>query len=175
MTRLFLFQLAEQAAETFLPSFKAAISVDWDFTTVHINKNSMAGVKADLVRPLSVHGSFALRSRNSNRSSISPHAVVLISNPSSFSPFAGSLRFLRKAPLGHRVRLRVHISSLHRERRDEPTRADISLLSLSSPSMIAVTTPRASSLAPTSLRSTPTSTISSISLRLTPGKSLLFF
>ncbi|KAL7415240.1 glycosyl hydrolase catalytic core-domain-containing protein [Mrakia frigida] len=40
--------MCHQAAETFLPGFKAAISVDWDFTTVHINKNSMDGVRADL-------------------------------------------------------------------------------------------------------------------------------
>lgn len=38
----------DQAAETYLTPFKDAISRDWDFTNIHINKNSMAGVKLDI-------------------------------------------------------------------------------------------------------------------------------
>jgi len=40
--------MCKQAAETWLKQFSQQISTDWDFTAVHINKNSMTGVKADL-------------------------------------------------------------------------------------------------------------------------------
>ncbi|CED82060.1 Uncharacterised protein family, glycosyl hydrolase catalytic domain [Phaffia rhodozyma] len=40
--------MCKQLDETWLTPFKNLIEVDWDFTSVHINKNSMAGVKADL-------------------------------------------------------------------------------------------------------------------------------
>lgn len=42
--------ILDQAAETgWLGPFKDQISQMWDITNVHINKNSMEGVKADLV------------------------------------------------------------------------------------------------------------------------------
>ncbi|KAJ7801286.1 hypothetical protein B0H14DRAFT_3489802 [Mycena olivaceomarginata] len=40
--------MCKQAAETWLNQFSQQISTDWDFTTVHVNKNNMIGVKADL-------------------------------------------------------------------------------------------------------------------------------
>jgi hypothetical protein len=45
----------EQAAETWLNQFSQQISTDWDFTTVHVNKNDMIGVKADLVHSPLIH------------------------------------------------------------------------------------------------------------------------
>jgi hypothetical protein len=39
----------EQADETWLTPFKNDISVQWDFTAIHVNKNNMAGVKLDIV------------------------------------------------------------------------------------------------------------------------------
>lgn len=42
----------EQAAETWLGQFRSQISTQWDFTAVHINKNSLDGVKKDIVRAL---------------------------------------------------------------------------------------------------------------------------
>ena len=39
----------EQADETWLAEFKDQISTPWDFTAVHINKNSLDGVKKDIV------------------------------------------------------------------------------------------------------------------------------
>lgn len=42
-------ELPEQADETWLAQFKSKISTDWDFTAIHINKNSIAGVKKDIV------------------------------------------------------------------------------------------------------------------------------
>lgn len=35
-------------AETWLTPFKQAITRDWDITNIHINKNSVAGAKADI-------------------------------------------------------------------------------------------------------------------------------
>jgi len=40
--------MCKQVAETWLKQFSEQISTDWDFTAVHINKNSMDGVNADL-------------------------------------------------------------------------------------------------------------------------------
>jgi len=40
--------MCHQAAETWLKQFSQQISTDWDFTNIHVNKNSMDGVKADL-------------------------------------------------------------------------------------------------------------------------------
>lgn len=40
----------EQAAETWLGQFKSKISTQWDFTAIHINKNSLAGAIKDVVR-----------------------------------------------------------------------------------------------------------------------------
>jgi hypothetical protein len=39
---------AEQANEDWLTPFKSQITRDWDITAIHINKNNMAGVKADI-------------------------------------------------------------------------------------------------------------------------------
>jgi hypothetical protein len=39
----------EQADETWLAQFENQISTPWDFTAVHINKNSLAGAKKDIV------------------------------------------------------------------------------------------------------------------------------
>ena len=39
----------EQANETWLAEFEAQISTPWDFTAVHINKNSLSGAKKDIV------------------------------------------------------------------------------------------------------------------------------
>ncbi|KAJ7938551.1 hypothetical protein B0H13DRAFT_2301580 [Mycena leptocephala] len=39
-----------QTAETWLQEFSQQISADWDFTAVHINKNNMDGVAADIVQ-----------------------------------------------------------------------------------------------------------------------------
>jgi hypothetical protein len=44
--------ITEQAAETWLSQFKSQISTEWDFTAIHINKNSLDGVKKDIVRVL---------------------------------------------------------------------------------------------------------------------------
>jgi hypothetical protein len=41
--------IPEQAAETWLKQFSEQISTDFDFTAIHVNKNNMDGVKADLV------------------------------------------------------------------------------------------------------------------------------
>jgi len=40
--------MCKQADETWLKQFQGQISTQWDITNVHINKNSMAGVQADL-------------------------------------------------------------------------------------------------------------------------------
>ncbi|KAJ7678904.1 glycosyl hydrolase catalytic core-domain-containing protein [Mycena polygramma] len=40
--------MCKQAAETWLKEFSQQISTDFDFTAIHVNKNSMAGVNADL-------------------------------------------------------------------------------------------------------------------------------
>ncbi|KAF7312412.1 Glyco-hydro-cc domain-containing protein [Mycena indigotica] len=40
--------MCHQAAETWLKQFSKQISTDWDFTNIHVNKNNMAGVRADL-------------------------------------------------------------------------------------------------------------------------------
>ena len=39
----------EQADETWLAEFDDQISTPWDFTAVHINKNSLSGAKKDIV------------------------------------------------------------------------------------------------------------------------------
>jgi hypothetical protein len=40
--------MCHQAAETWLTPFEALISTPWDITNIHINKNSMTGVTADI-------------------------------------------------------------------------------------------------------------------------------
>jgi len=40
--------MCKQAAETWLSQFKSQISTEWDFTAIHINKNSLDGVKKDI-------------------------------------------------------------------------------------------------------------------------------
>ncbi|KAJ7761874.1 glycosyl hydrolase catalytic core-domain-containing protein [Mycena maculata] len=40
--------MCKQAAETWLQQFSEQISTPWDFTNIHVNKNSMAGVELDL-------------------------------------------------------------------------------------------------------------------------------
>jgi len=40
--------MCKQAAETWLKQFSEQITTDWDFTAIHVNKNNMDGVKADL-------------------------------------------------------------------------------------------------------------------------------
>ncbi|KAJ7928945.1 glycosyl hydrolase catalytic core-domain-containing protein [Mycena leptocephala] len=40
--------MCKQAAETWLKQFSEQISTDFDFTAIHVNKNNMDGVKADL-------------------------------------------------------------------------------------------------------------------------------
>lgn len=46
----------EQAAETWLGQFEGEISTSWDFTAIHVNKNNIDGVKADVVSSFdSVH------------------------------------------------------------------------------------------------------------------------
>ncbi|KAL0954527.1 hypothetical protein HGRIS_003494 [Hohenbuehelia grisea] len=40
--------MCKQADETWLADFQTKIQKPWDFTTVHINKNNMEGVKKDL-------------------------------------------------------------------------------------------------------------------------------
>ncbi|KAJ7455365.1 glycosyl hydrolase catalytic core-domain-containing protein [Mycena galericulata] len=40
--------MCKQAAETWLKQFSEQISTQWDFTNIHVNKNSMAGVQEDL-------------------------------------------------------------------------------------------------------------------------------
>ncbi|KAJ7285082.1 glycosyl hydrolase catalytic core-domain-containing protein [Mycena rebaudengoi] len=40
--------MCKQLAETWLKDFSNQIKTDWDFTAVHINKNNMAGVRADI-------------------------------------------------------------------------------------------------------------------------------
>ncbi|TFK40121.1 hypothetical protein BDQ12DRAFT_602247 [Crucibulum laeve] len=40
--------MCKQADETWLSKFRDRIDTEWDFTTVHINKNSLAGVKKDI-------------------------------------------------------------------------------------------------------------------------------
>lgn len=40
--------MCKQADETWLTPFKNDISVQWDFTAIHVNKNNMAGVKLDI-------------------------------------------------------------------------------------------------------------------------------
>lgn len=42
--------LIEQADETWLAEFAKRIRTSWDFTAIHINKNSLEGVKKDIVR-----------------------------------------------------------------------------------------------------------------------------
>jgi hypothetical protein len=39
----------EQIDETWLAEFQDRISTPWDFTAIHINKNSLDGVKQDIV------------------------------------------------------------------------------------------------------------------------------
>ena len=50
LSTCFLLACAEQADETWLAQFAQEITTPWDFTAVHINKNSLAGVKKDIVR-----------------------------------------------------------------------------------------------------------------------------
>ncbi|KIJ92495.1 glycoside hydrolase family 128 protein [Laccaria amethystina LaAM-08-1] len=40
--------MCKQADETWLSQFSSKISTPWDFTAIHINKNSLAGVKLDI-------------------------------------------------------------------------------------------------------------------------------
>ena len=40
---------SEQADETWLKEFASKISTPWDFTAIHVNKNSLNGVKRDIV------------------------------------------------------------------------------------------------------------------------------
>ncbi|KAJ7030429.1 glycosyl hydrolase catalytic core-domain-containing protein [Mycena alexandri] len=40
--------MCKQVAETWLKQFSEQISTDWDFTNIHVNKNNMDGVRADL-------------------------------------------------------------------------------------------------------------------------------
>ncbi|KAF8899886.1 hypothetical protein CPB84DRAFT_1779617 [Gymnopilus junonius] len=40
--------MCKQADETWLAQFEGKISTPWDFTAIHINKNSMDGVKKDI-------------------------------------------------------------------------------------------------------------------------------
>ncbi|KAK7033198.1 Glyco-hydro-cc domain-containing protein [Favolaschia claudopus] len=40
--------MCKQVAETWLKEFSNKIKTDWDFTAVHINKNNMDGVRADI-------------------------------------------------------------------------------------------------------------------------------
>ncbi|KAF7336698.1 Glyco-hydro-cc domain-containing protein [Mycena venus] len=40
--------MCKQVAETWLKQFSQQIKTDWDFTAVHINKNNMDGVRADI-------------------------------------------------------------------------------------------------------------------------------
>jgi len=40
--------MCKQAAETWLKQFQPQISTQWDFTAIHINKNSLDGVKKDI-------------------------------------------------------------------------------------------------------------------------------
>jgi len=47
-TKLVSPSMCKQVAETWLKDFTDQISTPYDYTNVHINKNSMAGVKADL-------------------------------------------------------------------------------------------------------------------------------
>ncbi|KAJ6513161.1 glycosyl hydrolase catalytic core-domain-containing protein [Mycena sanguinolenta] len=47
-TKLVSPSMCKQADETWLKQFQGQISTQWDITNVHINKNSMAGVQADL-------------------------------------------------------------------------------------------------------------------------------
>jgi len=47
-TKLASPSMCKQAAETWLKQFSQQISTPWDITNIHVNKNSMAGVKADL-------------------------------------------------------------------------------------------------------------------------------
>lgn len=49
--------MCHQAAESgWLPPFEAAISTPWDVTNIHINKNSMDGVKADIDHYYNTYG-----------------------------------------------------------------------------------------------------------------------
>ena len=43
------FLFLEQADETWLKEFASKISTPWDFTAIHVNKNSLDGVKRDIV------------------------------------------------------------------------------------------------------------------------------
>jgi hypothetical protein len=47
-TKLVSPSMCKQVAETWLAQFKTEITTQWDITNVHINKNSMDGVNADL-------------------------------------------------------------------------------------------------------------------------------
>lgn len=47
-TKLVSPSMCKQVAETWLKDFSEQITTDWDLTNVHINKNNMAGVNADL-------------------------------------------------------------------------------------------------------------------------------
>ncbi|KAF8071823.1 glycosyl hydrolase catalytic core-domain-containing protein [Lyophyllum atratum] len=40
--------MCKQADETWLAQFKSKISMEWDITSIHINKNNLAGVKKDI-------------------------------------------------------------------------------------------------------------------------------
>lgn len=42
---------SEQADEDWLAEFRRQIETDWDFTAIHINKHTLAGVKKDIVIP----------------------------------------------------------------------------------------------------------------------------
>jgi hypothetical protein len=58
--------IPEQAAETWLKQFSEQISTDFDFTAIHVNKNNMDGVKADLVSSLNRPTSSALTRHSKN-------------------------------------------------------------------------------------------------------------
>jgi hypothetical protein len=47
--------ILEQADEDWLAEFRKQIKTDWDFTAVHINKHTLAGVKTDIVNSLKAH------------------------------------------------------------------------------------------------------------------------
>ncbi|KAF8896451.1 glycosyl hydrolase catalytic core-domain-containing protein [Infundibulicybe gibba] len=42
--------MCKQADETWLAAFRPLISTPWDFTAIHINKNTLEGVKKDILR-----------------------------------------------------------------------------------------------------------------------------
>lgn len=60
LTTIFLPQ--EQKDEDWLTPFKSAVNRDWDFTAIHVYKNSMDGVYEDLVILSLFHFSILVRS-----------------------------------------------------------------------------------------------------------------